>query len=224
VYVGAGSSGALAALDAAECGPTFGSPPGEVVAVVAEGEAAEDDRAAATTALLELSIGPEDCVVAISASGSTPFVLAALETARQAGSLTVAVTANYGSAVGVLAEHGVTTVVGPEVITGSTRLKAGTAHKLVLNTISTVVMIRLGRTYGGLMVGLTPANDKLRERARRNVALASGASEARVDEAIAAADGDARVALVSLLAGLDADSARARLEAADGSVRKAVSQ
>jgi N-acetylmuramic acid 6-phosphate etherase len=223
VYVGAGSSGALAALDAAECGPTFGSPPGEVVAVVAEGEAAEDDRAMATTALLELSIGPEDCIVAVSASGRTPFVLAALEAARQAGSLTVAVTANYGSEAGVLAEHDVITVVGPEVITGSTRLKAGTAQKLVVNTISTVAMIRLGRTYGGLMVGLTPANDKLRDRARRNVALASGAPEDRVDEAIAAADGDARVALVSLLAGVDADSARTRLEDAGGSVRRAVS-
>ena len=105
------------------------------------------------------------------------------------------------------------TVVGPEVIAGSTRLKAGTAQKLVLNTISTATMIRLGRTYGGLMIGVAPANDKLRERARRNVALASGASEDRVDRAIAAADGDARVALVSLLAGVDADSARARLEA-----------
>jgi N-acetylmuramic acid 6-phosphate etherase len=225
VYVGAGTPGALAALDAAECGPTFGSPTGEVVAVVAEGEAAEDDRAMATTALDELSIQPADCIVAVSASGRTPFVLAALEAARQIGALTVAVTAVPGSAAGVLAEHEVPTVVGPEVIAGSTRLKAGTAHKLVLNTISTVTMIRLGRTYGGLMVGLAPDNDKLRERARRNVALASGASEDRVDQAMSAAGGDARVALVSLLAGVDADSARARLENADPpwSVRKAVS-
>jgi N-acetylmuramic acid 6-phosphate etherase len=109
------------------------------------------------------------------------------------------------------------------VIAGSTRLKAGTAQKLVLNTISTVTMIRLGRTYGGLMVGVALGNDKLRERARRNVALASGAPEERVDQAMAAADGDARVALVSLLAGVDAGSARARLEAAGGSVRRAVS-
>jgi N-acetylmuramic acid 6-phosphate etherase len=223
VYVGAGSSGDLAALDAAECAPTFGSPPDEVVAVAAEDAAAEDDGAAATTALLELSIQPEDCIVGVSASGGTPFVLAALEAARQAGSLTVSVTARHGSAAGVLAEHEVATVVGPEVIAGSTRLKAGTAQKLVLNTISTVTMIRLGRTFGGLMVGASPANDKVRERARRNVALASGASEDRVDQAMAAADGDARVALVSLLADVDADSARARLEAAGGSVREAVS-
>ena len=226
VYVGAGTPGALAANDAAECGPTFGGPPGEVVAVAAESDAAEDDSAAGATALRELSIQPEDCVVAVSASGRTPFVLAALEAARQAGSLTIAVAANHGSPAGILAEHEVVTVVGPEVIAGSTRLKAGTAQKLVLNTISTVTMIRLGRTYGGLMVGLTPANDKLRERARRNVALASGASEDRVDQAIAAADGDARVALVSLLAGVDADSARARLENTDPpwSVRKAASR
>jgi N-acetylmuramic acid 6-phosphate etherase len=151
-------------------------------------------------------------------------VLAALEAARQVGSLTVAVTAIAGSAAGAVAEHEVATVVGPEVIAGSTRLKAGTAQKLVLNTISTVTMIRLGRTYGGLLIGVAPANDKLRERARRNVAIASGASEDRVDRAIAAADGDARVALVSLLAGVDADSARARLEDAGGSVRTAVSR
>jgi N-acetylmuramic acid 6-phosphate etherase len=222
VYVGAGSSGALAALDAAECGPTFGSPPGEVLAVVARDEAAEDDRVAPTTALHELSLQPDDCVVAISASGTTPFALAALEAARQAGSLRVAVTAVQGSTAGALADHEVTTVVGPEVIAGSTRLKAGSAQKLVLNTISTVTMVRLGRTYGGLMVGAVTTNDKLRERARRNVAIASGASDERVDQAFAEADGDARVALVSLLADVDADSARERLDAAGGSVRKAV--
>jgi N-acetylmuramic acid 6-phosphate etherase len=221
VYAGAGTSGALAALDAAECGPTFGSPPGEVVAVVAEDDAAEDDRAAATDALLGLSLRPEDCVVAVSASGSTPFALAALEAARAAGALTVAVTAVAGSEAGSLAEHEVAAVVGPEVVAGSTRLKAGTAQKLVLNTISTVAMILLGRTYGGLMVGLLPGNEKLRERARRNVVLASGESEERVEQAISAAGGDARVALVALLAGVDADTAKARLEAAGGSVREA---
>jgi N-acetylmuramic acid 6-phosphate etherase len=221
IYAGAGTSGALAALDAAECGSTFGSPPGEVLAVVAEQDADEDDRAAATNALHGLTLRPEDCVVAVSASGSTEFVLAALETARAAGALGVAVASVGDSRAAALAEHEVAVVVGPEVIAGSTRLKAGTAQKLVLNTISTVTMIRLGRTYGGLMVGVAPSNEKLRERARRNVALASGASEERVDEALAAAAGDARVALVSLLAGVDADSARSRLEASEGSVRKA---
>jgi N-acetylmuramic acid 6-phosphate etherase len=112
-------------------------------------------------------------------------------------------------------------VTGAEVIAGSTRLKAGTAQKLVLNTISTVTMIRLGRTYAGLMVGVVRGNAKLRDRARRNVVVASGASEKQVDQALEAAAGDARVALVSLLAGVDADAARARLEASEGSVRKA---
>ncbi len=221
VYAGAGSSGALAALDAAECGPTFGSSPGEVLAVVADQDAGEDDRAAATNALRGLPLRPEDCVVAVSASGSTPFVLAALEAAREAGALGIAVASARASKAAALAEHEIAVVVGPEVIAGSTRLKAGTAQKLVLNTISTVTMIRLGRTYGGLMVGVTPVNEKLRARARRNVVLASGASEERVDEALQAAAGDARVALVSLLAGVDADDARTRLEASDGSVRKA---
>jgi len=221
VYAGAGTSGALAALDAAECGSTFGSPPGEVLAVVAQQDADEDDRAAATNALRGLPLRPEDCVVAVSASGSTPFVLAALEVARECGALGVAVASARDSRAAALAEHEVAAVVGPEVIAGSTRLKAGTAQKLVLNTISTVTMIRLGRTYGGLMVAVAPANEKLRERARRNVVLASGASEDRVDEALEAAAGDARVALVSLLAGVDADAARSRLAASDGSVREA---
>ena len=221
VYAGAGTSGALAALDAAECGTTFGSPPGQVVAVVAAADAVEDDRAAATNALLELPLRPEDCVVAVSASGSTPFVLAALEAAQEAGALSVAVASVRGSKAAARAEHEVAVVVGPEVLAGSTRLKAGSAQKLVLNTISTVTMIRLGRTYGGLMVGVVPGNEKLRERARRNVVLATGASEDSVDEALEAAAGDARVALVSLLAGVDAAAARTRLEAAGGSVRKA---
>jgi N-acetylmuramic acid 6-phosphate etherase len=203
VYAGAGTSGALAALDAAECGPTFGSPPGEVLAVVAAGEPAEDDRATATNALLELALRPEDCVVAVSASGSTPFALAALETARAAGALTVAVTCVRASAAADLAEHEVAAVVGSELIAGSTRLKAGTAQKLLLNTISTVTMILLGRTFGGLMVAVAPDNAKLRERSRRNVVLASGVPEEQVDEALAAAEGDARVALVSILAGVD---------------------
>jgi N-acetylmuramic acid 6-phosphate etherase len=222
VYAGAGTSGALAALDAAECGPTFGSPPGEVLAVVAAGEPAEDDRATATNALLELALRPEDCVVAVSASGSTPFALAALETARAAGALTVAVTCVRASAAADLAEHEVAAVVGSELIAGSTRLKAGTAQKLLLNTISTVTMILLGRTFGGLMVAVAPDNAKLRERSRRNVVLASGVPEEQVDEALAAAEGDARVALVSILAGVDTEAARARLDAAGGSVRKAV--
>jgi N-acetylmuramic acid 6-phosphate etherase len=222
VYAGAGTSGMLAALDAAECEPTFGSAPGQVVAIVAEGYEAEDDGAAASESLRVLDLGADDCVVAVSASGSTPFALSALETAGETGALRVAVTCVAGSPLAALAEHEVAAVVGPEVIAGSTRLKAGTAQKLVLNAISTVTMVRLGRTYGGLMIGVAPDNEKLRARARRNVALASGATEERVDDALAASAGDARVALVSLLADVDPETARARLAAAGGSVRGAV--
>ena len=221
VYVGAGTSGRLAALDAAECAPTFGSAP-EVVAVFVDGFDAEDDRARGASDLRALGIGPDDAVVAVSASGATPYTVAALEAAADAGALCVAVVCARGSALAAVAEHEVAIVVGPEAIAGSTRLKAGTAQKLVLNAISTVTMVRLGRTYAGLMVGVTPGNDKLRARVRRNLVLASGAAEGDVDAALDAAGGDARVALVSLLAGVDPSTARERLEGAGGSVRLAL--
>jgi N-acetylmuramic acid 6-phosphate etherase len=222
VYVGAGTSGALAALDAAECGPTFGSRPGEVLALVAEETAGEDDGAAGAEAIRLSDIEKGDAVVAVSASGSTPYALAALESAREAGALTVAVACVRGSKLGSVAGHEIVVETGPEAIAGSTRLKAGTAQKLVLNTISTVTMVRLGRTFGGLMVGVAPENDKLRARARRNLALASGASDEQIEAALTAAAGDARVALVSLLAGIDPDAARERLADAGGSVRAAL--
>ena len=223
VYVGAGTSGRLAALDAAECGPTFGSAAGEVVAIVAgDGEEAEDDREGGAAEVAALGIGPDDAVVGVSASGATPFTLAALEAARHAGALCVAVVCARRSELGRLAQHEVAVVVGAEVIAGSTRLKAGTAQKLVLNAISTITMIRLGRTYAGLMIGVVPENAKLRERARRNVALASGWPEDDVEAAIAASGGDARVALVTLLSGVEPDVARERLAHANGSVRRAL--
>ena len=224
VYVGAGTSGRLAALDAAEVGPTFGSPPGEVVAVVADDGEAEDDAARGAADVAALGVGSEDAVVAVSASGTTPYTVAALEAAHAAGALCIAVVGAHDSRLAALAEHEIAVLVGPEVVSGSTRLKAGTAQKLVLNAISTVAMIRLGRTYGGLMVGVAPENAKLRARARRNVALASGRSEDDVDAALTAADGDARVALVSLLAGVDPATARARLEDAGGSVGLALEE
>ncbi|HVH51045.1 MAG TPA: N-acetylmuramic acid 6-phosphate etherase, partial [Gaiellaceae bacterium] len=223
VYAGAGTSGKLGALDAAECGPTFGSPPGEVIALVAgDTEDAEDDEVRGRELVLEAGICPEDAVVAVSASGSTPFTLAALDEAKRAGALTVAVVCATDSPLAAAAEHAVVADVGREVISGSTRLKAGTAQKLILNAISTVTMIRLGRTYAGLMVAVSPENAKLRERARRNLVLASGASADDADAALAAAGGDARVALVALLAGIDPSAARERLEGAGGSVRTAL--
>jgi N-acetylmuramic acid 6-phosphate etherase len=225
IYVGAGTSGRLAALDAAECGPTFGSRPGEVVAVIAgDDEDAEDDRVAGVADLAALAVGGDDVVIGVSASGSTPYTLAALEAAGEAGALRIAVACVRGSELAGLAEHEIAVVTGPEAVAGSTRLKAGTAQKLVLNTISTVTMVRLGRTYAGLMVGVSPENTKLRERARRNLVIASGAAAADVDAALEAAGNDGRVALVSLLAGVEPDVARERLAEAGGSVRAALEE
>jgi N-acetylmuramic acid 6-phosphate etherase len=230
VYVGAGSSGRLAAIDAAECGPTFSSPPGQVVAVVAGGaaalataqEAAEDDADAAARDLGALSLGPDDAVVALSASGRTPYVLAAARAAAAAGALTVGVVCVPGSELGRLVEREVVVAVGSEVIAGSTRMKAGTAQKLVLNTISTVTMTRLGKTFGNLMVDVVATNSKLRARARGAVALATGAKPADADRALEAAGGNVKVAIVSLLAGVDPDAARSRLAEAEGVVRRAL--
>ena len=230
VYVGAGSSGLLAALDASECEATFSVEPGVVVALVAGGvgspalaqAAAEDDRDAGARDLLALEVGPADAVVGVSASGRTPYVLGAVAAAKQAGALTACVVAAADSELGHLVEHEVAVVVGPEFLAGSTRLKAGTAQKLVLNTISTVSMIRLGKTYGNLMVDVAAANEKLAARVRRIVATASGASREQVEDALAAADGDARVAIVSLLAGVDAATARICLERAERSIAGAL--
>ena len=163
-----------------------------------------------------------DAVVAVSASGATPYTVAALARARDVGALTVAVVCTSGSELGRLAEHEIVLDVGSEVIAGSTRLKAGTAQKLALNTISTVTFVKLGKTFGNLMVDVQASNEKLRARARRAVALATGASDDHVEEAIAAAGGDAKVAIVSLAAGVDVDEARTRLEAAGGNTREAL--
>jgi N-acetylmuramic acid 6-phosphate etherase len=230
VYAGAGTSGGLAALDASEVEATFGTDPGQVVAVVAganassarEREAAEDDEPAGRRELQELGIGDGDAVVVVSASGSTPYALGAARAANAARAFTACIVCAPGSELAALCDREVVAFVGPEVLAGSTRLKAGTAQKLVLNTISTVAMIRLGKTYAGLMVGVVAANDKLRERVRRIVAAATGAPLNEVDRALAGADGDTRVAIVSLLAGIDAGEARARLDSAGGNVREAL--
>ena len=232
VYVGAGSSGLIAALDASECEATFSTPPGHVVALVA-GDAgaapltravAEDDGDAGARDVGDLTIRPVDVVVGISASGSTSYVLGALDAAATAGALTVCVVCAPGSTIGALVDHEIVVVVGPEFIAGSTRLKAGTAQKLVLNAISTITMIRLGKTYGNLMVDVVAANEKLVERVRRIVAAATGATRDEIDEALTAANGDARVAIVCLVAGVDADTARARLEVSGRSIGEALEE
>ena len=229
IYVGAGTSGRIGALDAEECEATFSTDPGQVLALVAGGalssperEAAEDDAEAGTRALEEASVGPDDAVVGVSASGRTPYVVGALSAAAAGGALAVCVVSAPESQLARIAEHEILVVVGPEFVAGSTRLKAGTAQKLVLNTISTVAMIRLGKTFDDLMVDVRASNEKLEARARRIVSLSTGASAEQADRALADADGSAKVAIVSLLGGLDADSARSRLESAKGNIRTAL--
>ncbi len=230
VYVGAGTSGRLAVVDAAECESTFAVPPGRVVALIAGGaaatataqEEAEDDGDAGTKAIQALEVDSADVVVGLSASGRTPYVVAALDAARGAGATTVAIVSVEGSELGAVAAHEIVVLVGPEVIAGSTRLKSGTAQKLVLNMISTIAMIRLGKTFGNLMVDVVATNDKLRARVRTIVAAASGASLDRVEAALDEADGDAKVAIVALARGVDAATARGRLEETAGDVRKAL--
>jgi N-acetylmuramic acid 6-phosphate etherase len=230
VYVGAGSSGRLALIDAAELGPTFGVGSDQVIAIIAGGptaqataqEAAEDDDAAGASDLAAAGVTAADAVVALSASGRTPYTLGAARAARDAGALVVAVVCAEAGELERVADVAVVALVGPEVVAGSTRMKAGTAQKLVLNTLSTATMIRLGRTYGNLMVDVVASNAKLRARARRAVALATGAADTDVDTALEAAGGEAKVAIVSLLLGIEPSEARARLAAAGGAVRKVV--
>lgn len=230
IYAGAGSSGRIAALDASECESTFSTPPGMVVALLAGGagasaleqEAAEDDREAGAADVTALGVGANDAVVAVSASGRTPYVLGAIEAAARTGALTACIVSVHDSELARLVEHEVAVVVGPEFLAGSTRLKAGSAQKLVLNMLSTISMIRLGKTFGNLMVDVNATNEKLRARVRRIVRTATGASPERVDEALADADGNAKVAIVSLLAGIEAGQARARLDDAGQNIRVAL--
>ena len=231
IEVGAGTPGRLAVLDVAECGPTFGVDERHVVAVMAGGPGAvrsaaehgEDDRDGGHADLLELAPVSDDVVIGVSASGRTPYVLGALEAARDAGALTVALVNNPGSVIAAASDISIEAPTGPEVLSGSTRLKAGTAEKLVLNTISTLVMVGLGRTYGDLMVDVRASNEKLRRRARRIVQAATGATDAEVERALQDSGGESKVATVMLLAGVGPDEARRRLTGVDGWVRAAVS-
>ncbi|MFD1932112.1 MULTISPECIES: N-acetylmuramic acid 6-phosphate etherase [Nonomuraea] len=221
LYVGAGTSGRLAVLDASECPPTFGTDPSLVQGVIAGGlpaltrsvEGAEDDFPAGQQALAELEVGALDSVVGISASGTAPFVLGALSEAGRREALTVALSCNHQTPLSAAAEHAIEVVVGPEVVTGSTRLKAGTAQKLVLNMISTISMIRLGRTYGNNMIEMSAMNAKLAGRAARMVSDITGATVETAKDTLEAAGGQAKIAVVMIEHGVDADEARALLEA-----------
>jgi len=231
VYVGAGTSGRLGVLDAAECPPTFGTPPALVVGLIAGGapallksvEGAEDDVNAGSEAMDAARVSPADVVVGIAASGTTPYVRAALSRAQTIGAKTVIVSCSPPPRLLLdTCDVAIVPVVGPEALTGSTRLKAGTATKLVLNTLSTGAMIRTGRAYGNLMVDLMALSEKLRDRGERIVMEASGVDRARARAAIDDAGGSVKLALVMVKAGVGKDEAARRLEGAGGLVRRAV--
>lgn len=230
IYAGAGTSGRLAVLDASECPPTFSTTPGQVVGLNAGGltalthavEGAEDDRDAGARDVAALGVESHDSVVGVAASGRTPYVLGGMAEARERGALVVSLACAQPSPMAEVADIAIAPVTGPEVITGSTRLKAGTAQKLVLNMLSTGVMIRLGKTYSNLMVDVQPTNVKLRARAQRIAAEACGISTEQANALLHACDGQVKVAIVAHLAALSPEAARQRLAAAGGIVRKAL--
>lgn len=222
-YFGAGTSGRLAALDAAECPATFGVDPDMVQAHFAE-DVSEDDRGKGRNAARQAGLGPDDAAVGVSAGGRTAFVLAALEVARASGALIVGLSCAPGSPLGAAADIAIEVETGPEVIAGSTRLKAGTVQKVVLNMISTGVFTRLGHTYRGRMVDVVGANEKLRDRAARIVNDLSGAPRDQVDRALAEAHGSAKVAILMLRYGLAERDARARLSSAAGDLTVALGE
>jgi N-acetylmuramic acid 6-phosphate etherase len=232
IYVGAGTSGRLAVLDAAECQPTFGVSRNEVQALIAGGrravtsavEGAEDSVANGARDLRARKLTEKDVVVGIAASGTTPYVLGAMEYARKRGATIVALTSNRRSPMAKLAKIVIAPEVGPEVVAGSTRLKAGTSQKLVLNMLSTAAMVRLGHVYENLMIDVMLTNDKLRGRARRILAEASGADMSAAEHALRHAGHNVRVALVMLRLGLDAKRARTRLTQVNGNLRRALGE
>ncbi len=230
VYAGAGTSGRLGVLDATELTPTFSWPAERAVPLIAGGsraireavEGAEDDRAAGAADVRAAGVGPDDVLIGIAASGTTPYVLGALDAGRLAGALTVGVSNNPGTSLLAAVECPVLLDTGPEVISGSTRLKAGTAQKIALNTFSSAVMVRLGKVYGNLMVDVKATNAKLEGRAVRLVCHASGADEASATAALAQSGGSVKTAVVMLLLGVGAAAATARLDAHGGHARAAL--
>jgi N-acetylmuramic acid 6-phosphate etherase len=230
IYIGAGTSGRLGVLDASECPPTFSTPPEMVVGLIAGGpaaltravEGAEDDPARGAADLAALDVGANDLVVGIATSGRTPYVLGAVREARRRGAATVGLACNRPSLLGEEVDLEIAPLVGPEVVAGSTRLKAGTATKMVLNMLTTGAMVRIGKTLGNRMVDLRPSNEKLRLRTRRMLRELAGVDDARAAEVLAGCGGELKPALVVALAGVGAEEARALLAAHGGQVRAAV--
>ena len=229
-YIGTGTSGRLGVLDAAECPPTFGVRPDLVQAIIAGGyeacyravEASEDDAAAAEADLRARGFAKGDALVGIAASGRTPYTVGAVKFARRCGAFTIALTCAPGSLLTSEAEISIVPVVGPEVVAGSTRLKAGTAQKLVLNMISTATMVKLGYVTGNRMTSVLPRNSKLRARAIRIIMAESGADEETARAVLSGADDDLRAALVMIKTGHSSEEAKAALEAGGGVISQAV--
>jgi N-acetylmuramic acid 6-phosphate etherase len=230
IYLGAGTSGRLGVLDASECPPTFSTPPDLVIGLIAGGpdaltraiEGAEDDREAGARDLVACKLTAQDSVVGITSSGSTPYVLGGLAEARRRDALTIGLTCNHAAPIEAAAEITIAVIVGPEVLTGSTRLKAGSAQKMVLNMLSTGVMVRLGKTYSNLMVDVRASNVKLRRRARRIVAQACAISEEEAAAVLDACDGEVKTAIVAVLNHVDPAVARQQLSRHGGVMRVAL--
>lgn len=230
IYIGAGTSGRLGVLDASECPPTFNTPSGLVVGLIAGGDHAlrnavehvEDQPSAGADALKAIDANENDTVVGIAASGRTPFVLGAIAYANDIGALTIGLCNTREAKLSDAVDIPIPVLTGPEVVTGSTRLKAGTGQKLVLNMLTTGVMIRLGKTFGNLMVDLQPTNQKLRVRAVGIVRDAAGVSEAEAADALERANGNVKIAIVSSLLSIPPDEAQQHLDRAQGRVRDAV--
>ncbi len=230
VYIGAGTSGRLGVLDASECPPTYGVPPGMVVGIIAGGpgallkavEGAEDDVAQGAGDLAAISIDARDVVVGIAASGRTPYVIGALEHAAKVGAATVALTCNPDSPIARMAQVSIAPVVGPEVVTGSTRMKSGTAQKLVLNMLSTASMVRIGKTFQNLMVDMQATNKKLVARAVRVVMQATDCTAEAAEAALEAAGNDMKVAILMVLTGQSVNEARTALVISGGHLREAL--
>lgn len=228
IYVGAGTSGRLGILDASECPPTFGVNPGMVIGIIAGGEkaftkaveGAEDDECAGKDDLKQINLSDKDTVIGIAASGRTPYVIGALNYAREIGAKTVSISNNKNSLIGKIADVAIEVETGPEVITGSTRLKAGTAQKLVLNMISTASMIRIGKVYENLMVDVQPSNKKLVDRSHRIIMEATGVDFATASKYFSLANGNVKAAIIMIFLNCSYSEAITKLKEANGFVRK----
>lgn len=230
VYMGAGTSGRLGVLDASECPPTFGVPPGMVVGLIAGGpsallraiEGAEDNTELGANDLKGINLSANDVVVGIAVSGRTPYVIGGLDYAKSIGAVTVALSCNPAAIIGEIASISIAPVVGPEVLTGSTRLKSGTAQKLVLNMLTTASMIRIGKTYQNLMIDLHASNEKLLARAVRIVMQATDCTAQEAEHALDLTGNDVKLAILVHLTGLDVEAARTALQSAGGFLRHAI--